>query len=164
MSLAQMRQAPVHPGEVFRDRFREPSKISQAEAARRLGISNHYMNLIETTRRPVSTEMAVKFEALTGASAEFWATLQMRYDLWHALQAAKDEKGGPIPGESLPCAYCGGTLKYKARPGSASVASVAPGATPAKAAAKVPGLYCGECGRRAATPDAVKVAASISRQ
>jgi len=158
-----MRQAPVHPGEVFRDRFREPSepRISQAEAARRLGISNHYMNLIETARRPVSTAMAVKFEALTGASAEFWATLQMRYDLWHALHDSKATKSAVIPGESLPCAYCSGTLKYRARPGSASVASVASGSKPAKRAAKEPGLYCTSCGRRATTPEALGVAAGV---
>ena len=28
--------------------------------------------------------------ALTGSSAEFWLTLQARYDLWHARKARKD--------------------------------------------------------------------------
>ncbi len=100
VSLAKMREAPVHPGEVFRERYRLPSEISQAEAARRLGISNHYMNLIEQSQRPVSIMMAVKLEALTGASAEFWATLQMRHDLWNELHATK--KKVVIPGAPLP--------------------------------------------------------------
>ncbi len=30
--------------------------------------------------------MCVKVAALLGTSAEFWATLQMRHDLWHAMQ------------------------------------------------------------------------------
>ena len=30
--------------------------------------------------------LCVKVAALTGTSAEFWATLQMRFDLWHAMR------------------------------------------------------------------------------
>ncbi|MDP3720753.1 MAG: HigA family addiction module antitoxin [Acidobacteriota bacterium] len=97
--LADQRRAPTHPGVMFKLEFREPQDppVSQREAARRLGISYNYMNLIELGERPVSPEMCVKFEALTGASAEMWAGLQMRYDLWHAFQSAK--KPRPIPGD-----------------------------------------------------------------
>lgn len=90
MRLAQMRRAPTHPGEVFSLDYREPLDISQAEAARRLGVPANRLNEIEVGRRPVTVDTALRFEALTGSSAEFWLTLQARYDLWHARKARKD--------------------------------------------------------------------------
>lgn len=92
--LARLRQPPPHPGVTFREEIREqlPEKVSQAEAARRLGITPYHWNQVELGRRPFTAEMCVKVEALTGVSAEFWARLQMHWDLWHAMQAAKRSK------------------------------------------------------------------------
>lgn len=89
--LARLRQPPPHPGAVFKTMVREeqPEKISQAEAARRLGISNYHWGQIELARRPVTAEVALKLERLTGISAEFWLRLQMHHDLWKAYQAEK---------------------------------------------------------------------------
>lgn len=99
--LAARRQAPAHPGRVFRLDVRDPLGISQAEAARRLGISNNMLNMIEGGRAPVTATMATKLQALTGVSAEFWAQLQMQHDVWHALRAARKVKR-LIPGEPFP--------------------------------------------------------------
>ena len=90
LSLAQMRRAPTHPGEVFRLDYREPIGISQAEAARQLGVPANRLNEIEVGKRPVTVDTALRFEALTGSSAEFWLTLQARHDLWHARKARKN--------------------------------------------------------------------------
>lgn len=101
-SVARMRRAPTHPGEIFRDiREAQDPRISTRAAAQRMGISNNRLNEIELGQRSVTPETAVLFQAMTGASAEFWATLQMRFDVWHALQAAKKIKrllpGAPFP-------------------------------------------------------------------
>src|SRR5918995_1283561 len=40
--------------------LRQRERVSQAELARRLGISNSYLNLIEQNRRPLSAELLVK--------------------------------------------------------------------------------------------------------
>ena len=101
--LARLRQPPPHPGVVFREQFREPQDppVSQAEAARRLGMTPYHWGQIELGRRPVTPETAVRLEALTGFSAEAWCTMQMHFDLWHAMQAAKRTKtvifGDPLP-------------------------------------------------------------------
>ncbi len=86
--LAQMRRAPTHPGEIFRDdyRLKADPPVSQAEAARRLGWSNNRMNEFELGKRPMTLENAIAIADLTGTSAEFWMTLQTRRDLWEALQ------------------------------------------------------------------------------
>ena len=85
-----MKTAPPHPGGVFREYYRQAGteeEISQAECARRMGISLNRLNEIEREKRGVSPETAVLLGALTGASAEFWYTLQCNHDLWNALQS-----------------------------------------------------------------------------
>jgi addiction module HigA family antidote len=84
--LARMRQAPTHPGEMFEEEYRKPSGISQAEAARRMGMSTNRLNEIVAGKRGVTAETAVLFSALTGVSPQFWLHLQADYDLWHALR------------------------------------------------------------------------------
>ena len=104
--LARLRQPPPHPGTVFKEMFREPLKISQAEAARRLGFRPYFWGQVELGRRPVTVATAVKLEALTHVSAEFWATMQMHRDLWEAMQQAKGLKrvipGDPFPRQAAP--------------------------------------------------------------
>jgi addiction module HigA family antidote len=99
-AIEKMRRPPVHPGPVFREQFREPLKISQRQAALRLGISVNYLNQIELEKSPVSADVAVRLSALTRVSAEFWMRLQSHYDLWHALRRAK-KRNCVIPGRSF---------------------------------------------------------------
>src|SRR5690348_12337291 len=89
--LAEMRRPPTHPGEIFRAEFREAiePRVSQAEAARRLGWSTNRMNEFEVGKRGVTVENAIALAELTGTSPEFWLNLQMRHDLSHALQKTK---------------------------------------------------------------------------
>lgn len=94
--LARMRRSPTHPGEVFREDYRVPSGISQAECSRRLGWTKNRMNEFEVGKRGVTIENALALAALTGASPEFWMTLQMRYDLWHAMKDMELPKIAPL--------------------------------------------------------------------
>jgi antitoxin HigA-1 len=96
----KMRRAPVHPGPVFREQFREPLKVSQRQAAFRLGISVNYLNQIEKEKSPVSPDVAVRLAALTRVPAQFWMRLQANHDLWHAIQGARRRKR-VIPGKSF---------------------------------------------------------------
>lgn len=41
-----LRRAPTHPGEVFEEEYRKPSGLSQAEAARQMGMSANRLNEI----------------------------------------------------------------------------------------------------------------------
>src|SRR5437762_11332621 len=95
--LAAMRRPPTHPGEVFEEEWRKPSGISQAEAARRMGMSTNRLNEIVAGKRSVTAETAVLFGALTGTNARMWLYLQADHDLWHALQDQKARgSAGPI--------------------------------------------------------------------
>lgn len=89
-----MRRAPTHPGEMFREEYRERQDppVGQAEAARRLGWPTNKLNELELGKRSLTPEGAIALAELTGTSAEFWMTLQMRHDLWHAMQEAKPRR------------------------------------------------------------------------
>lgn len=86
--LARMRRPPTHPGEVFEEEYRKPSGISQAEAARRMGMSTNRLNEIVAGKRSVTAETAVLFGALSGTDPRIWLHMQADYDLWHALRNA----------------------------------------------------------------------------
>lgn len=84
--LGRMRRPPTHPGEIFEEEWRKPSGVSQAEAARRMGMSTNRLNEIVAGKRGVTAETAVLIGALTGTSPQIWLHLQADYDLWHALR------------------------------------------------------------------------------
>jgi antitoxin HigA-1 len=94
--LRDQKRAPTHPGAIFRLDFREPHGLSQAESARRLGITPRQLNEIEKGKRGVTPRTAILFAAFTGSSSEFWMNLQARYDLWHELQTM-----GPVQIEAM---------------------------------------------------------------
>jgi addiction module HigA family antidote len=78
---------PTHPGEMLLTEFLEPLGVSQVEAAKRMNIPFQRLNAIVKGRRGVSADTALLLEALTGWDAQIWLTLQVKWDLWHAMKA-----------------------------------------------------------------------------
>ena len=87
--LNRMRRPPTHPGEVFEKEFRKPRGLSQAEVARRMGMTANRLNELVVGKRGVTPETAVLLSALTGMSPQFWLYMQADHDIWHALRATK---------------------------------------------------------------------------
>jgi len=81
---------PTHPGEVLREDVILPLGITITESARRLKISRKTLSLLLNTRASMSPEMAVRVGKATNTSAESWLYMQMKYDLWQALQSEPD--------------------------------------------------------------------------
>jgi addiction module HigA family antidote len=79
-------RAPTHPGEMLLKEFLEPLGVSQVEAADRMKIPFQRLNAIVKGRRSVSADTALLLEALTGWDAQIWLTLQVKWDLWHAMK------------------------------------------------------------------------------
>ena len=72
---------PVHPGEILRDEFLVPLKISQYRLARSVGVDPRRVHAIVHGERSVTAETALLFSRFFGNSAEFWMGLQSQYDL-----------------------------------------------------------------------------------
>jgi len=91
---------PTHPGEMLFEEFVKPLDITQAELARRLGVSYPRLNEIIKGRRSVTPDTALRLSRVLGMSADFWLGLQQDWDLWHAMnspEAKRIYKLKPIP-------------------------------------------------------------------
>ena len=80
---------PVHPGEVLREEFMVPMKISINALARDLHVPVSRVSKIVNETRDITPDTAMRIARYFGTSAEFWLNLQSRYDL---LVARSKEK------------------------------------------------------------------------
>ena len=75
---------PPHPGEILQDTVLGEDGISVSEFAKKLGVSRVALSRVVNGRAAVSADMALRFAAALGGSAESWLRMQASYDLWHA--------------------------------------------------------------------------------
>jgi addiction module HigA family antidote len=79
---------PVHPGEILREEFLKPLKLSAYRVAKDLKIPANRITGIVNEERAITAETAVLLGHYFGTSAEMWMNLQARYDLRLAQRAA----------------------------------------------------------------------------
>jgi addiction module HigA family antidote len=72
---------PAHPGEVLRDYLGD---LTVAEAAKRLGVTRAHLSRILNGHASVTASMSLRLAAASGTSPDFWAKMQLNYDLWQA--------------------------------------------------------------------------------
>ena len=70
----------IHPGEFLAEILDELA-LSQAEFARKIGVSAMRVSHVIKGQRPVTAELALCFGRALGQSPEFWLNLQTAYDL-----------------------------------------------------------------------------------
>jgi addiction module HigA family antidote len=69
------------------EEFLKPLGMTQTEFAQRIGVAWTRANQIIKGRRSVTPDTALRLERLFGMPADFWLTLQHRWDLYHALRS-----------------------------------------------------------------------------
>ena len=80
-------RAPVHPGEVLREEFLEPMKLSQVELAKLLDIPFQRVNMIVNEKRAVTPDTALRLSRLFDTTVDFWMNLQVARDVYEAANA-----------------------------------------------------------------------------
>lgn len=80
-AAAGQQLAPVHPGEVLMEEFIRPHGLSPIRTAARLGVPRTRIERLVAGQTRMTDDTALRLERLFGASAEFWLSLQMAYDL-----------------------------------------------------------------------------------
>ena len=86
VDILEMENPPVHPGEVLREEFLKPLRITQTQLAKELGVSFRAVNELVNEKRSLSPEMAIKLARRFNTSPQFWLGLQMDYNLWKAAR------------------------------------------------------------------------------
>lgn len=78
---------PTLPGEILLEEFLQPLRMTQVEAAQRMGIPLNRLNEVIRGRRGVSADTALRLARLLDTSPEFWMNLQAASDLYQASRA-----------------------------------------------------------------------------
>lgn len=81
---------PIHPGEILREEFLLPFKLSANALAIALSVPAPRINDIVRERRGITADTALRLSRYFGTSPEFWMGLQADYDLRIAETAAND--------------------------------------------------------------------------
>lgn len=70
----------IHPGEVLREEFLIPLKISQYRLAKEVGVTDARISAICAGKRAITADTALRLAAFFGTTAGFWLGLQADYD------------------------------------------------------------------------------------
>ncbi len=82
---------PTHAGEMLKEEFLVPMKISQRDLADAIHVSYQRVNELINKKRGITPSTALRLAKYFGTSADFWLNLQIRYDIFKAQQAEKAE-------------------------------------------------------------------------
>lgn len=80
---------PVHPGEILREEFLAPLKISAIAAAKACGVPRTRIERLLREETSVTADTALRLGRYLGTSAQFWLNLQTDYDLRIAEKEAR---------------------------------------------------------------------------
>ncbi len=71
---------PVHPGEILREEFMAPLRLSMNRMAMDLRVPVTRIADIVNARRGISADTALRFARYFNTNAGFWMNLQRRYE------------------------------------------------------------------------------------
>jgi addiction module HigA family antidote len=81
-SMRDPKRKPTHPGELLRLDVLPALEMTQAELARRLGVSRLSVSELLLAKRALSADMAIRIGRLTNTTPESWLRMQEAVDLW----------------------------------------------------------------------------------
>jgi addiction module HigA family antidote len=80
----------IHPGEILREEYLKPLKLSATALAKQLHVSVPTVNDIVRERRAITADMAVRLGKFFSTTEQFWLNLQNAYDVNRAKQRLAD--------------------------------------------------------------------------
>jgi addiction module HigA family antidote len=72
---------PLHPGEMLREEFLKPMKLTPYAVAKACGVPRTRVERIVREELGISADTALRLAKFFGMSVEFWINLQAQYDL-----------------------------------------------------------------------------------
>jgi len=71
----------IHPGEILREEFLKPMRITAYGLAKRLGVPPPRINDIVLEKRGITADTALRLARFFGTSPEFWMNAQAFYEV-----------------------------------------------------------------------------------
>ena len=82
---------PTHPGEMLLQEFLLPLGMTQRDLATAIRVPYQRVNEVVRKRRGVTPSTALRLSKFLGTSPDFWMSLQLRWDLYHAQRTEADQ-------------------------------------------------------------------------
>ena len=82
---------PTHPGDMLLEEFLKPLGLSQRDLADGIHVPYQRVNELVNKRRGMTPGTALRLSRFLGTSAEFWMSLQLRWDLYQASRSEEAE-------------------------------------------------------------------------
>lgn len=79
--------APVHPGEVLREEFLKPLKLTPYAVAAAIGVPRTRIERLAREETPVTADSALRLGKFFKTTAAFWMNMQAQFD----LETAEDQ-------------------------------------------------------------------------
>lgn len=71
----------IHPGEILREEFLKPMKLTVYELAKQIHVPAPRINDIVLEKRGISADTAVRLARFFGTTEQFWMNLQASYEV-----------------------------------------------------------------------------------
>jgi len=78
--------SPPHPGDILRELYLTPMRVTIVEAAKALGVTSKHVSAIVNGRVRITADMAIRLAKALNTDAQTWVNLQAQHDLWVASQ------------------------------------------------------------------------------
>lgn len=75
----------IHPGEILLEEFLRPLEMTQAAAAKALGMSSVRLNELVRGKRGVTADTALRLAQFFQTTPQFWMHMQANFDLKVAM-------------------------------------------------------------------------------
>jgi addiction module HigA family antidote len=82
---------PMHPGEVLREEFLVPLKMSPGALAKVCGVPRTRIERIATEETGITADTALRLAKAFGTTVEFWLNLQNAFDIRTAKNQIADQ-------------------------------------------------------------------------
>jgi antitoxin HigA-1 len=82
---------PVHPGEILREEFLVPMKLTAYAVAAACAVPRTRIERLAREETPVTADTALRLAKYFGTTPTFWMNLQTQYDLEAAEDTHADE-------------------------------------------------------------------------
>ena len=96
--MTRNRMRPIHPGEILREEFLVPLRMSAHALSQAIHVPATRINDIVNGKRGVTADTALRLARYFGNSPEFWQNLQAAHD----LRAAERDAAARIEREISP--------------------------------------------------------------
>ena len=93
----KMKRMPTTPGEILKEEFLIPLKLTKKNLADHIGCDEKVIDRLINNKEPISAILALKLASAFNTTPDFWLNLQRAVDLYKAHQNLTNQSQSALP-------------------------------------------------------------------